>query len=209
MRFKQFIAEQAFNLDKFFKDCAPFLEEIKGISDKHLAKHGTKTAPNRWGITEFQVRHEPRNSPPALHQGVNAFFKEKFGWAARSHSMFVSGDYEQASTYGPVCLVFPIGKFQTLWSPEVYDLYHEYSNAKDTLRRGGTSDEWDSLVDKATVNTITYVEHANWHFNTELKQGLKAGNEIMLFAPTYYQIRMWSDTHDAVLAALKERGITT
>lgn len=207
MRFKQFITEQKFNLDKFFKECEPYLTEITGIDRSHLAKHGTRTAPNQWEIVEFQPRMGPRDSQRRLHDEVNAFFKEKFDWAARSHALFVTGDYEQAKTYGPTTLVFPIGKIQTLWSPDVYDMYHVYSDAKDQLRRRGKPGLEDTIINDAVDITIESIKESTWYFNRRLKEGLETGHEIMLFAPAYYEVRMWTDTYDLVMGALKEKGI--
>lgn len=207
MRFKQFISEaKKLDLDRFYEDCAPFLEEIKGVKKDDLAMHGSKTAPSDWQITTIERRGEARNTPAALHDSMDAFFKQKFGWAARSAAMFVTGEYGQATTYGPVSLVFPIGKFQTLWSPQVYDLYHTFSDIKDARRRAGQSDQWDDLVRDAAKDAFEQLSKAEWLHNQELKRALKSSHEIMLFAPKVYIVRMWTDTHDELLASLKDKG---
>lgn len=205
--------EYKFDFDRFFKDCAPYLDAIKGTGAGDLAKHGSRSAPDEWTIINWEPRPEPRDSPKKLHDEMNRFFKEKFGWAARSHAMFVTGDYEQAKTYGPISLIFPIGKFQSLWSPDVYDQYHVYSDMRDSLwreQKRPNADLFDNEYrEQVAVATAKKLQAADWRFNTDLRKGLETKHEIMMFAPRFYIVRMWTDTHDEIVKQLKERGIVT
>lgn len=119
VRLKDFIlAEDGndFDVDKFYADCGPFIKEIRGIKQKYLPKHGSIISPLGWEVRRIIAREKPRDTPIELHDIMNDYFEERFGWRARSESIFTTGDLATAARYGTVALCFPIGEnYQTLW----------------------------------------------------------------------------------------------
>lgn len=210
MRFKHFLNEsrspEQFDLDLFLKDCAPFLREIRGIPAKYLPKHGTNTAPDHWDIVQQKIRRGPRDSSAEMHDAVNDIFDQKFNWHARTDAIFISGDAQRSRSYGPLCTIFPIGEYDYLWSPQVEDLYVEYTLAKDKYLVPERDINYSEVRRLATQDTIEKVRHAHWHFNDALQDGLRDGFEIMLRAKKYYFIADWSPVHTWLIDALRDKG---
>ena len=63
----------------------------------------------------------PKDTPMELHLAIDQTFNDIFGWRARSHSIFVTGRKLQASNYGNVYVILPIGNYRYVWNPSVYD----------------------------------------------------------------------------------------
>jgi len=221
--FKDFISEesQELDVDKFYADCKPFLLELRGIDEADLPKHGSRRAPSQWEIQSIKPRKGPRDTDMAIHSAIDSYFERRFGWPARTQSIFTTGDFDQAATYGPPSLIFPIGaNFQTLWSEEVNDLYHVYDNIFSKLRRemakpeveGGQPRalsvvEFDRARAKAIEDTIDAIKGARWHHNAYIKAGYKSGNEVLLGCDKVYLIRAFSETYAEVRTKLKREGI--
>lgn len=64
----------------------------------------------------------------------DVFFKEKFGWKARSEGIFCASDIMVSNDYGIVSIFFPIGKYSYLWSPNMIDLYAKFADDVRELR---------------------------------------------------------------------------
>jgi hypothetical protein len=217
IRFKSFILaeEENFDVDKFYADCEPFIKELRGISEKHLPMHGTRTAPDEWQIRKVTARETPRDTDIRIHSAANNYFEKHFNWPARTHSIFTTGDYEQATTYGPVCLCFPIGSnFQTLWSDQVRDFLDVYDDAKTSIRQKMLMDkpraskqlnqmEYDEMIAAAIEQSIEAIQETHWLHNEELKEGYESGHEVLVKADKVYLIRMWTDEHQDVINHLK------
>lgn len=201
MRFKEYIneirsihgdvpAQSSFDLEKFTKDCAPFLLALKG--SKFLAWHGTIAAPAEWELITLHAVRAPRDTPRNFHNSVDNILESKFGWRARSSSIFTNGSTLVADSYGEPCAVFPVGKFKSLWSPDVSDLTALYGKM-------GAFDALKFLDNKC-----------EWHFNSELQQGLAKKNEVLIGAEKCYLININGDTYQKILQPwLAKNGIIT
>jgi hypothetical protein len=213
MRFKDFLAEgTSFNFDKFFKDCAPFLSEIKGLSTHHLLKHASSNGPDDWGMKSHVVRTRPRDSKREVHYAVDAIFRQKFNWAARSDAIFVSSDYSMIKEFGVVYLIFPVGEFKYLWSEDVVDLVHNFDNVKNDLRHKQPGLSFEDRTDAAIEELIKQVGSTiDWKFNTDLKRAATSGNEVMLKSMDgkYYLIEVATDFSPEFLTTLKAEGYVT
>jgi hypothetical protein len=223
VRFKDFLLEgPQFDVNKFMKDCAPFLNEITGINRGDLPKHGTKRAPDDWAIIQHEQRLGSRDSDPRLHQAVNDLFGKRFGWLAREEAIFVTGDFNIAHSYGPTTILIPIGPYKYLWSPSIRDLWGTYDDIRSDLSRelrrvkSAHSLSWEDVKNQAIDKTVEVVHDAEWLFSEGLKDALSTGNEIMLRPDSdkFYQIRFMPDpskpnVYDQVIEALTEHGIIT
>ena len=213
MRFKEFVLEELtsdFDVELFLKNCAPFLSEIKGLNHKLLPKHGSRRAADDWVIKKHEPRAAPRDSHEKLHLAIDTLLTKKFNWPARSDALFVSGDYDTARSYGPVSLIFPIGAYQYVWSPQFFDLYDEYEKIFHNLNRSQTRsiEQWELNAARARAETVRLAKRAEWHFNSELNTALSKGREVMLKAESYYEIRWGTEqAYDTVLAVLMDRKI--
>lgn len=121
MKLKQYINE-ADDMDtlipKIRKDCGKLID-LMNIHKVVFQRYGN--FPKIIGKNKTQKNRVPRDTMFSNHEIVDKWFKEEFGWNARSeHVLFanlVKEDY-----YINEILVFPIRPEKFIWSPIVKDL---------------------------------------------------------------------------------------
>lgn len=129
-------------LIKIYKDCAPFIRDFIGPQKGKKSLQFLYSGRSISGNPEFikkRVRKDrkPADIHPLVHDMLDKEFQNKFGYPARSSSLFVTSHIYTASSYGErVYLVFPIGKYKYLWNPEINDLYTHIGD-----RSGNTVDK--------------------------------------------------------------------
>jgi hypothetical protein len=134
MKFIHYINESDVNRNQEFietikKDCGPYLEDSKNSS--HILARYTKN--NIVGIKLIVPRTDrrPMDTPIWMHNYIDDALKKRFKWKPRSEGVFAITndkkyfDYKtknlfNAYSYYPI---FPIGKYEYLWSPTITDLY--------------------------------------------------------------------------------------
>ena len=155
------------------QNCKPYLREnYSPILDLPLYR-GVKT--NK-AVFKRDVRLEnrkPLDNREVVHQGLNDVFKERFGEEFRN-SLFATGDITEASNYGNVYYIFPIGEFSYLWSPDVYDIYGEWLEME--------------LENARPIEFINNMRKKEWKHNTELLKAIRSGREIMIRCKSYYGV---------------------
>jgi hypothetical protein len=110
--------------------CKPWLQQSagrvawRGIRYYHEHKHRGINAPSVF-VRQTRTDRNPKDSSNAFHNLYNILINVAGGTANRSNSLFVSGSTQEASYYGKVYAVFPIGSFNYTWSPELADWYSQ------------------------------------------------------------------------------------
>lgn len=106
-------------------DCSPWLNELQGAE----AYRGMLGAKNSLFVKkETRPDRRPRDTSKHLHDLWDDWFEKKFGFRARSQSIFISGNKVEAHEYGEVYLVFPIGKnYNYLASRGIRDLTNQFA----------------------------------------------------------------------------------
>jgi hypothetical protein len=89
---------------------------------------------------------------------------------ARSNSLFCMNDRGNVLTYGKLYVVFPIGKFDVIWSDEHKDLYNK-----------GYMDWELSRYKQLFLN-----DYAKTYQKGNLLKAIQSKNEIMLLCKKYY-----------------------
>jgi len=188
--FKQFLSEQeALSFAVLIRrDCKQFLEEseyggfilrgVKGLSD--IESHTALDAEGNemeYGIKTVRQDRKPLDFTLLRSEILDEWFNDKFGIRARSQCMFAGGNRittAELKHYGTPCVVFPIGAFKYVWSPEVGDLY-----GKMNIPWGDkTSEQW-------TEEARAWLDKQ--HYQTDgLAQAVKTNNEIMIKCDRYY-----------------------
>lgn len=205
MRFKDYLAEgnSKFDIEQFKKDCAFFFDQLDK-EESHRAipvfKHGSKNATSDWDIQQFRERDAPRDSPMALHNAVNEFYKKKFGFPFRN-ALFASGHWSSAANYGPVNYIFPIGKFEWLCNPEIEDLTGEFETAVDQIKHFHPEMLYDERVEAATEKVITTLEKSKkFYHNKDLWSCADFGSEVMIKCEKFYRFSEHGDAWKEVTA---------
>ena len=205
LRFKDFVNKNLnrFDFDKFKLDCAPFLEALKG--SKNALYHGNRHGPETWSIETVNKNRLPRTTPILVSKAVDEFFNEKFGYAARSQSIFTSGSNSVAYVYGKGYVIFPIGEFRSLWSGAVDDLtaFHLH-NAPFRVNYKDDSEE----AIKEITEFVDLLKTLDWHYNSDLPDGINSGSEILISCDKFYCIRASDDLFtETILPWLKDERI--
>lgn len=131
------------------------------------------------GIKKKQAHLNNRNTLSTLtgyHDITNAYFTKHYGRPFRN-GVFATKSEQTASFYGYAYTFLPVGKFEFLWSPTVYDYT---TNLDDELMTLGK--------DKLTKEIVLNYLKDNPYQKTELTRAIKSGFEIMFWCEEYYLI---------------------
>lgn len=115
--------------DKIEKNCQPYLKDIKVRSNvlKKMLLRGTKRSSKFFERAPREDRY-PKDMPEPWHEAFDDWFKDNFGWRARSSGLFCTGSKNTAGSYGDIYMVFPAGRYDYVWSPDITDLYSAISD---------------------------------------------------------------------------------
>lgn len=219
--FKQFLneSESSTEMAKYIEShCKPFLDESKrkGLLFRGIGTFAQSGEFNLPGLTDAipfaiitpRVDRQPRNMPKKFHTLIDDWFKDKFGLKARSAGVFAFGvkssntaaSYAASSNKGQggfACVIFPIGPFKYVWSPEVHDLftnvhdhftnfsqmdYTKFSQMDYIIQDGENNGENNGEID--VKKFYHYLETLDYK-STDLSAALQSKNEIMLVCDKY------------------------
>lgn len=204
---------------KIKQDCQFFLKEsgqlpmMRGVAPKRNETGNFKTFSKHAVRTDRKPRSSSGDS--FFNWSFDTFFKDKFGInRIRSSSMFVTGSESVARYYGDLTFVFPINKFEYIWSPNVNDSYEDNDFLYNWSRDLGLNRDWlsnkalpyfDTLIkdgiysfdvlEDSPVEEIQemaeyliawFEKDLKYKHNTSLVSALKSGHEIFIPAPQEY-----------------------
>jgi hypothetical protein len=139
MRYKKFLKEDIYNphasdlyngVLTVYKHCKPFISDLVKGNYNYLTKSEDLLYSGRnesLSVISKEVRKDrkPTDMDHDLHSFYDMIFYKTFGIKSRSNSIFCSGNLHVAGGYGlNVYIIFPAGKYQSLWSDEIKDLYN-------------------------------------------------------------------------------------
>ena len=199
--FKQFLAEEAQSpFQKYMEEhCGDFLDQsgrkdflIRGMKKIDPSEWDTLKSSNVDGLPHYIPYHtllmrtnrQPSDTSLATHEVINEWFRERFGWGARSEVVFGEGRYNIAASsssidYGPTFIIFPVGDFKYVWSEDVSDLYR-------TL--GAKMLDKPTMTDERKENIWKFLDSAEYR-STGLREALATYNsEIMIHCREYIAI---------------------
>lgn len=186
--FKQFLLEDEQDpIDLIRRDCKPFLniwdqyglfrgmnlkseEKVIGtIKNQHAAAY------KNFEVYKRKVRKDrkPLSTSDKRHVEANKWFEDNFGVKARSEGLFCypKGLWQNASEYGKMYLIFPIGEFKIIWSPEVKDLFMQIDFGKEIRRKN---------IDEL-LGSLEFQDN-------DVKAALKSSSELMVICDEYYVV---------------------
>jgi hypothetical protein len=106
------------------KNCKPYIKLAKRNGIDNFLFRGISST-KEYIIKDVRTDRRPTDMNEYVHKQLDKIFKEKFGWKARSNSLFCVPSESRAIPYGYLHVVIPIGNFDYLWSPKSKDLYME------------------------------------------------------------------------------------
>jgi len=173
------------------QNCLPFIENLKeckkgsllirAICDIEGDKRNKYNVKTNFSINEFDHTPElrsriPRGMPVEIHLALNDKFIKQFGWKVRNGIFCygVDGTFyiEDVNKWGTNYLVFPIGEFKFVYSPDDYDL-------TESAKKDDFSVENVKYIDDNLCKAI----------NLRDKSKVKS-NEIIIKADSYFLINL-------------------
>jgi len=151
-------------LDTLENDCKPFIQELKK-SGKEVLWRGTHAHTKTLIRLTPRMDRTPTDTPRGVHDELNKRFKKKFGWRVRGEGVFATSSFTNAADYGIPYMIFPVGKYEYVYNPNVEDLwrsledeYVEIINAYD--------EDFDYLSDWEEVYQYDYGEgeSGSWYY---------------------------------------------
>jgi hypothetical protein len=181
-RLQQYINEEKtkdlqYLINMVKSDCKPFLREMKKAGQfLYRGYDNVEYSTTEVVYYKKKVRSDrkPRDMYQNVHNKMDKLFDEKFGWKARSNGIFCTGDRTTALGYGTAFMVFPIGNFKFIWSPEVEDLWR-WVRGHISSRKG-----------KSTVPDLEGISET--YTNKDFPKAIKSGNEIIINCKEYYML---------------------
>ncbi len=179
-------------MDTVRTDCQPYLQAIDYALYDHMLYRGVINTTRQYIAKTVRLEdRQPKDIELELHNRINEYFNEKFGAPFRN-SMHVTADEPQAFEYaeggyntGAVYTIFPVGKFDFLWSPKISDMLdaamghdlQRYGNFGNTERDVTKLEKyWERFKNEALATYQT----------TDLIGAIKSGNEVMIRCKEYY-----------------------
>jgi len=178
MRFRQYVNKESTHtirgisidhiIDLFEKNCKPYFDDFYSIWKGEFFISGRKS---NEVFTKKKVRKDrkPKDTPMEIHEWIDEWFYKKFGIKARSNSIFCSFNEKISKDYGNPYYIIPIGKYSTIASPTIEDLFDVMEN------------DWGD------VNSLDYIkdelEKGNYQKNKNVNNDI---TEYMLHCNEYY-----------------------
>ena len=176
--------QQFLNLVKH--NCQPYLQQNRHpLTDSPLWRG---MYPGNYSDAEgsYQKRNvrltdrKPRDTPMEVHKILNQVFIDKYN-APYRNALFTTGRKMDIHDYGNGYIIFPIGKFEFIWSPFISDLWR-YVSDKFKLGPQPIPPRDEQIKDVYEyINKIQYKQN-------DLEQAINSGNEIMMRCSSYYAI---------------------
>lgn len=191
MRFKQFISEESeFSAKKIVSDCAPWFKA--NAPSHYIIWHGTSSFKKESMLIRNRPRSNPSNSSIQIHNTVNRILQIKFGWLPRTEGLFVSGDRNVSSVYGKAYACYPVGDFKFVWSPDIADLFMYWKSYVAKHKHLHISE----ITRKFAYDLENSIE---WK-NTDIRQAITSGHEIIINASAFYLVDTDSDFYKRELS---------
>ena len=180
---------------QFIKEnCKPYLL-AKGNYNGQLFR-GQYDIDKNFFIGKVRKNREPERTELQLHFLLDKAFLKIFGWKARSQGLFVSGDWGTAATYGDPYVIFPIGEFKFVWSPDYADLYTVPILTGELTDDDPAVKKWKKANKKGRYEILKQRPDILENFlkydytNKNLIKAIKSNNEIAVACEKYIAIKV-------------------
>jgi hypothetical protein len=193
------------------KECKQIINEMGGwstwltenirVKDQYNLIRGMRPT-SLYGIRSARSQRTPKDTWPEIHQIIDDWFFQKFGYRYRSNAIFAVSNVHTAESYGHPCLIFPRGHFRFCYSPDVEDLWDGvkmtlHKNFKSTVQKLATI-ESDEHFEQAVNQIISKLEGAGYT-ETNLREAIGyvyGSSEIMIGCKDYYYVKAkWFNKH--------------
>ena len=135
MRLFKLINEES-EFEKVKKDIVAECSDIlKVYSDTGRVFFRGLRKSNNYGYVTPRNDRKPMDTPKEIHEIFDEVFKKKFGWRARSEGVFVTSSKITSNYYGEPAVFYPVNGWKFIWSPNINDLYVDYIEDDNFLKK--------------------------------------------------------------------------
>lgn len=198
--FKQYIAEEDTDelgrlhlvdvLNMVKDDCQQFLHRAASKGKFHALYSGLPA--EKWPTHEVQVRKDkaPIPTPKRIQDSFDRVMSEMYSKEFRSDSFYATGDPEMASKRGIKHLVFPIGRFEYLWSDKIADLIKGFGSEEDITDEEGMYWDMQEAADSDAEDKIVkaFLKDNEFILSKDLKRCADKGHDAMIDCKYFYAI---------------------
>ncbi len=178
MKLENYLIEDEKGLDhyvpKIEAECKPFLKDIRNAAGT-LFRDDTKNRHKPIWKKVTRLDRAPLDSPKEIHDELDLWFEDKFGWRARSEGLFCWPIKFKSDFIMGKWLVFPAGNYKYLWSDKVIDLW-------STLSGDMRASTEDMIKGFETLYGDSYT-------NKNIKKSIMSGHEVMINCKYSYLAR--------------------
>lgn len=169
------------------ENCQPFLKQW---NQKFLYRGMRNYIKPPYEIYEVRKNRKPRDTPPIIHKTLDDHFLKKYGHKYRSNSLFAAGSSSTVMQFGTPHRIFPIGNFDFIWHPDVYDLldyihdeakrkFDDYNDAGNIRLLVRDNPERAKEITNEIISNIQFIK------NKRLADAIELDNEIMINCDQY------------------------
>lgn len=205
MRFRRHLNEAAakvsnyeFLLDYIKNNCRKAIKEYRDGYNIFVRQEVREDSPEIGKIKAIRSDRRPSDTPREIHRMTDDWFEEKYGWRARSTSLFcwIVSDITKYAKLAKLnrrhkFIVFPVGNYRYLWSMKSHDLYTDlYVRSEDEVHDNfvinktfGSEDEEMSdkeIEDKIKEIYMEKLKKLKWYDSGALKLLSTAKIEVMI-----------------------------
>ena len=198
MRFNQYLTEKTVAdfdniIQNLKKSCKPAIDFYKKA--KSPLWRGMKHGVNNFVRKAVRNDRRPRVVSDDLHKVLDECFKKHFGWNARSEGVFTGSEGNVTQNWGMPYVIFPIGKFDYVYTIDPEAGFWEILNEYETL------DLEDMVEPEVIIKDICNAVKRNYK-NKGLESVLKSKEEFeaILRCKEYYGVAAPNrDTFDYIM----------
>lgn len=171
-------------------ECQQYLRRVAMNGKFHALYTGLPS--KRWPQCEVQVRKDraPIPTPKRIQDTFDRVMMEMYGKEFRSDSFFATGSPAMSDDRGIKHLVFPIGRFEYLWSEKLDDLIYGFGSEEDITDEKGLY--WDMQeaegMDAEDKVLKKFLKENEFVLNKDLRRAADKRHEVMIDCKYYYAI---------------------
>lgn len=189
-------------IERIKSDCKPWIQEFGGLVPLYRGIISNTPFFSRQYVRQDR---KPRDSGREIHKKWDNFFKKEFGHPFRSASVFASTNYNDASDYGDVFLIFPTQTYSYVFSPYVSDLTESFNVSLQNFnnQNRGEDNYTSNNVPQDVVNDI--MGDFTYEMDFGLDEFLKRRVEVMIKCESYYALECLTNAETSfILNRFKE-----
>ncbi len=169
MKFKQYLSESNGKtsiesiLLTLYKECLPYIKDTLNKRRRttfDIFMYSGRSSNKDIFTGKVRKDRMPKDSDQRVHDLLDQEFYYQFGWHARSNVLFTSGNYQQAKNYGKVYMIFPKGRYKSIYNPK-------YSDVIDYM----PEDTWENEVSEVLSNKKPDEDEALYQYNNSYGEG--------------------------------------